>query len=155
MSKIMTAVLSGAIALSSLAGAALARDNDRNRDAYRERSRHVTAYCTQHPRSQDCGNWRRSGRNWGDSDYRGFYQRNYRNNNDQALAALFGFVAGAAIVSQSQRQYGWQQGTSRLTWAEGRSPHQRACASRYDSYDSRSDSFEGRDGRRYYCELRN
>lgn len=74
---------------------------------------------------------------------RGYYGRNryyghrrygYRRNNNGAIAlGVLGLAAGAAIANS------------------GGSSHHSYCASRYRSYDPRSGTFLGYDGRRHVC----
>jgi hypothetical protein len=148
MQKILSLFLVAVMAASTLlaaSGSALARDNhrDRDRNNYGNRQQYVTSYCAEHPRSRDCREYRRNGGRWDDNNYRGFYERNHRDNNDAAIAALFGIVLGAAVVagSHSNSNSGYDQN------------HVRRCAAKYRSYDSRSDSFLAYDGRRYRCQL--
>ena len=150
MQKILSLFIVAVMAASTLlaaSGSAFARDNhrdrDRDRNNYGSRQQYVTSYCAENPRARDCREYRRNGKRWNDNNYRGFYERNHRNNNYAALAALFGIAIGAAIVSgsQSNNNGGYDQN------------HVRRCAAKYRSYDSRTDSFLAYDGRRYRCQL--
>ena len=91
----------------------------------------------------------------------GYYDRHHRrgrhSDGDMAAAAIVGLALGAIIVgSTTQRQrtttYYYDDGYSRSV-NSGYWEHVRRCESRYRSYDRGSDTFIGRDGRRYYCNL--
>lgn len=80
-----------------------------------------------------------------------YYDRRHRRGNDAAAAAIVGLALGAIIVGTQNRQtYRYDRGYDRRDayWE-----HVRRCEQRYRSYDRRSDTFIGRDGRRYYCNL--
>ncbi|BCW87295.1 hypothetical protein sos41_04240 [Alphaproteobacteria bacterium SO-S41] len=135
MRKFLSAVLVTAIVGSGLVG--LSSTASAREHGYRDRNDYVTSYCAQNPRARDCQDWKRNGRSWKDSNYRGFYERNHRGN-DNALAALFGIAVSAAIASDNH--------------GNGRD-HVRACEATYRSYDRRTDTYVGRNGRRYTCNL--
>jgi len=144
MRKLTSILLAAVLAGSGLTGLASARDNHRG---HGDRDRYVSSYCADHPRARDCLDWRRNGRSWNDSAYRGFYERNRRDDDSAAIAALFGIIVGAAIASgaEARRDSGYR---SDENWRHGR-----ACAARYRSYDRQSDTYLARNGRRYYCNL--
>ena len=81
-----------------------------------------------------------------------YYRRDRRHHNGNAAgAAILGFALGAIIVGsqQNRRSYDYDRYDSRdATW-----DHIRRCEARYRSYDRRTDTFIGRDGREYYCNL--
>ena len=93
--------------------------------------------------------WSRPSRDRG-RGYRGDYHRRYydnrryyrkRDNHGDAVAAgVLGFALGAAIVGASRSPN------------YGMSSHQQYCASKYRSYDPRSDTYMGYDGYRHYCQ---
>jgi hypothetical protein len=146
MRKLVSAVLATVIAASSLTGLSAARDRDGDR-GHRDRQTYVTSYCAQNPRARDCQDWQRNGRNWNDNNYRGFYERNHGSNQDAALAALFGIIVGGVVIQggrDDDRGYRNNRRSSR---------HERACANAYRSYDRRTDTYIGRDGRRRECRL--
>jgi hypothetical protein len=90
-------------------------------------------------------------------DNRGYdnHHRRHRNNNgDAAAAAIIGLALGAIIVGSTQQR----QRTTTYYYddpyrGDSNWDHVRRCESRYRTYDRRTDTFLGRDGRRYYCNL--
>lgn len=93
----------------------------------------------------------------------GYYYRRHRhhNHNGDAIAAgVLGFALGAIVVGSTQRRYvrrdyydGGRYYDSGYDRYHSRYDHVRRCESRYRSYDRRTDTFIGRDGREYYCNL--
>lgn len=98
----------------------------------------------------------------GDGYYNNGYDNGYYDNRrhrnrggDAAAAAIIGLALGAIIVgSTTQRRrttttYYYDEGyRGNSNW-----DHVRRCESRYRTYDRRTDTFIGRDGREYYCNL--
>lgn len=76
-----------------------------------------------------------------DRGYRNRYRRHHHHGNE-AAAAIAGLALGAIIVGSTQNRYGYRG-----------SSHVERCERRYRSYDRRTDTFIGRDGREYYCNL--
>ncbi len=91
----------------------------------------------------------------GNRDY--YYDRHRHrrhNNNDVAAAAVIGLALGAIIIgSQQNRRTQYYDRNDRYESRDGNWDHIRRCERRYRSYDRYSDTFIGRDGRRYYCNL--
>lgn len=88
------------------------------------------------------------------------YDRRHRRGDDAAAAAIIGLALGAIIVgTQQQSRRGNTYYDDRSYRNDGYDrrdaywEHVRRCEARYRSYDRRSDTFIGRDGRRYYCNL--
>jgi len=78
------------------------------------------------------------------------YRRHHHSNGDAVAAGILGFALGAIVAGTAQRNY------VRRDYYQARDPawdHIRRCENRYRSYDRYSDTFIGRDGRRYYCTL--
>ncbi len=85
--------------------------------------------------------------NYHHDNYR--YRRHHNHNGDAVAAGIIGFALGAIVAGQSQRNYVRRDYYARdPAW-----DHIRRCERRYRSYDRYSDTFLGRDGRRYYCQL--
>lgn len=163
MRNVPSTILIAAFAIASFAGGASARDGDRSR--HQDRGQYVSAYCAEHPRTADCRAWRREGRQWDEDDYRGFYERNHRpeDRSDSTLAAIFGLTPGAVIAGSGNDHHGPGPRDDRSfdERVDHRRPnrdrddrdHRRACAERYWSYNSNSDTYMASDGRRYTCRL--
>lgn len=116
-----------------------------------QRDRVITSYCDRNPSDRDCYRYRRGG--WDDSDYNSFY-RSRRSGLDSIATGLFGFGFGAIIGSAIANSN--NNGGSRLIGpvnGRGYSSHVDACYNRYRSYDERSDTYLGYDGRRHLCNL--
>lgn len=91
-------------------------------------------------------------------DYRDHYRdRRRHRNDDAAAAAIIGLALGAIVVgslaNQNRRVERNYYYDDRYERRDSRWEHIRRCEARYRSYDRRSDTFIGRDGRRYYCNL--
>ena len=108
MKKFVSTLAAAALVASSFIGftsPAEARDHHRHHNRGHEQHRHyndrqsyVRDYCNSNPRAGDCGDWRDNGSRWDDNRYRMFYSHNHHDNDDAAVAALFGIAIGAAIV---------------------------------------------------------
>lgn len=103
--------------------------------------RHIGGFCGRNGNAAQCNDWRQNRSGWKDDHYQRFYSTHRRNRDfggDDTLRAL-GFGIGAAIGSSIVR-----------------GPYNadtRACAFRYRTYDPRSNTFMGNDGRRHACRL--
>lgn len=135
MGKIMSTVMALTVAASSaisFSAPAEARRGDRYNNYN---------YCDHNPRSRDCRGY------YNRYDDRRDYRRRRNNDGDVAAAAIIGLAVGAivggAISNDNRNDRRYYRGDS----------HQQRCAQRYRSYDYRTDTFVGRDGRRYYCQL--
>ncbi|MCC6921378.1 MAG: BA14K family protein [Alphaproteobacteria bacterium] len=89
-----------------------------------------------------------------------YYRRRHHNHNGDAIAAgVLGFALGAIVVGSTQRRTvrrdydGGRYYDSGYDRYDSRYDHVRRCEARYRSYDRRTDTFIGRDGREYYCNL--
>jgi len=124
MRKIITAALAFAmLATSSVTFAGTSEARHRDRHHY----------------SNDYGN------------YHG-YRRHRDHSGGAAAAAIIGLTLGAIIIgSQNSRRDNYYRDDYRSR--DSNWDHIRRCENRYRSYDRRSDTFVGRDGRRYYCNL--
>lgn len=131
MQKVLSTALAGLVLATTVITSVPA-----SAQRYDGRSRYVERYCAENPRDRDCRSWRRD-RGWDDTRYRRWYRDHHRNNNDAAAAALFGFAAGAFVAGAA----GSGSGNS----------HIEACQARYRSYDIRTDTYMGYDGRRHRC----
>lgn len=143
MGKILSAVMALTVAASSaitFAAPAEARRGDRYR------GNDFQNYCYNYPRARECRDYRAN--NYRHYDDRRYHRRD-RNRGNEAAAAIGGLVLGAIIggvIANSERR------SDERRYYRGDS-HQERCARRYRSYDYRTDTFIGRDGRRYYCNL--
>lgn len=76
-------------------------------------------------------------------------RRHYRRHRGgEAAAAIAGLALGAIIVGSTQNRYR----NDGYSYRRGLS-HVERCERRYRSYDRRTDTFIGYDGREYYCNL--
>lgn len=89
-----------------------------------------------------------------------YYRRHHHHNNDAVAAGILGLALGAIIVGTAQNNYARRNTYVRRDYYAGdgyardaRWEHIRRCEARYRSYDRRTDTFIGRDGREYYCNL--
>ena len=140
MKKFISTVSAAALlGLSALVGLMPAAAAGPMRPSYQQQDRYIGNYCDGNPGAAQCNDWRSNRSNWGNSQYRGFYQT-HRNDNGfggSLAAGLFGFAVGAA-----------------LTGSPGYSSnHVSACENRYHSYNARTDTFLGYDGFRHACRL--
>lgn len=77
-----------------------------------------------------------------ESHYQRWYRDHYRHRGfgaDNAIAGIFGFTLGSVIGGTIEHS--------------GRAGHVAACEDRFLSYDRRSDTYLGFDGRRQACML--
>ena len=136
MNKMILGISAAALlSLSSLAGtvpAAAAGPND-------QRDQYIGKFCDKHAGDNQCNNWQQNHTNWGDSQYQGFYRYHRNDFGDNAGAALFGLGVGVAVGSALDNGYSRR--------------HVRACERAYHSYDPRTDTYVGHDGRRHRCRL--
>lgn len=135
MRKVVSATLASLVLATSGFGTTASAAPNR----YERQDRYVQNYCNQHPRDRDCRDWRDHRHSWNEDRYNRWY-RDHRHEFGpaDAAAALFGFVAGAAAGAINGAANG---------------SHRAACEARYRSYDWRSDTFLGYDGKRHYCRL--
>jgi uncharacterized protein YcfJ len=117
-----------------------------------DRDRVVLSYCQANPRDRDCRDFRRG--RWDNDDYYRFYRRN-RGGLDSISSGLLGFTFGAIVggaIANSNNNNGYYGG-DRVVGGGSYSAHVEACYARYRSYDERTDTFLGYDGRRHRCNL--
>lgn len=141
--KIGAIALSGILALSSLVPAQ-AQDNGLNAE---QRKQVVQAYCQKYPQDPDCNGWWF----WSARDYDAYYYRN-RTDLEPLIAGIFGLAIGAIIagaIANGNKPAAPAPSAGRTFDAE----HVARCASRYKSYDARTDTFLGNDGLRHACKL--
>ena len=135
----MRKVISATLASLVLATSGFATTASAEPWRYERQDRYVSNYCQNHWRDPDCRDWRNSRHSWNDRRYNDWYRHHRREfGADDAAAAIFGFVAGAAA--------------SAITGAASTS-HTAACEAQYRSYDRRSDTYMGFDGERHACRL--
>ena len=126
MKKIISMTL--ALAMVATSGASFAGASEaHSRDGRYERYHHDRSY--DRHRDYDRGYY----------DDRRYRERRRNNDAEIAVAAIVGLALGAALASSSR--------------GSSVSSHARRCEQRYRSYDRRTDTYVGRDGRRYYCRL--
>jgi hypothetical protein len=136
MKSFVSAALSAAMIAGSLVAFAAPADAQRG-GSRMERERYVQNYCSRNSRDRDCRDFRSNRHRWDDRRYQSWYRSHHRNNGEQAVAAIFGFAAGVVAGTAGAVSSG---------------SHHVACETRYDNYDSRSNTYVGRDGRRYRCQ---
>ena len=135
MKKSLSLFLSAVMAATSVV-AFTATSSEAQRSSRYERERYVENYCRRNPRDRDC---RADRSRWDERRYQRWYRDRHRGNAAEAAAAgIFGFAAGAIAGAAA----GAADGTRRAR-----------CEARYRSYDWRSNTFIGNDGRRYECRL--
>lgn len=90
-------------------------------------------------------------------NYRHYDDHRRHNNDGDVAAAIIGLALGAIVIGslaernrRENRDYGYDD---RYDRGDANWEHVRRCEARYRSYDRYSDTFIGRDGRRYYCNL--
>lgn len=113
-----------------------------------QRDRVITSYCDRNPRDRDCRSYYGGG--WRDSDYDRFYYSR-RSNLDSIASGLFGFGFGAILggaIANSNNNGGRLIGP-----VGGGDRHVQACYDRYRSYNERTDTYTGFDGRQHRCNL--
>jgi hypothetical protein len=105
---------------------------------FERQDRYVSNYCERNWRDSDCRDRRYNRHSWNDRHYRDWY-RHHRHEfgPEDAAAAIFGFVAGAANAIAGG----------------GVTSHRAACDARFRSYDWHSDTYMGFDGERHSCRL--
>lgn len=151
MNKIVTrcagAALTGLLAFTSIIPA---QAQDRGVSlSFGQRQQVVQTYCDRYPNDYDCRGY--YGGNWRQRDYDRFYN-NRRSDLDPLASGIFGLAIGAiiggAIANGNNNNFG--NGDRVVGRA---SSHVDACYARYRSYDERSDTYLGYDGRRHLCNL--
>ncbi|MET3925774.1 BA14K family protein [Devosia sp. 2618] len=150
LSGITAAVLTGLLSLTSVMPA-----QAQNRvPTYSDRDRVVQNYCGQYSNDRDCQGYYRGG--WGDNDYNRFYH-NRRSGLDSIASGIFGFtfgaILGSALANSSGDRVVGRAGDRVIGRANNYSGHVAACYARFRSYDERTDTYLGYDGRRHYCNL--
>lgn len=149
MTKVGAALIVGMTAFGSIAPAyaqaesilSSTEDSNNNRQ---QRDRYVQRFCDGNPRDRDCGDWRNNRGNWDDQRYQQWYGRHNNSFGGDAVAAgIFGLAIGAIVNGAINNNSGRNLGSS----------HVQRCEARYQSYDRRSDTFLGYDGRRHDCNL--
>lgn len=137
MRKLTSALLSAAMVASSLV--VFTAPADAQRGSRMERERYVERYCSRNPRDRDCRDFRSNRHRWDDRRYQRWYRDRHRGSGaDAAAAAIFGLAAGAIAGAAA-------------TASDG--AHRARCEARYRSYDWRTNTFLGYDGRRHQCRL--
>lgn len=135
MKKITSLLLSAAMAATSIATFAVPADAQ-PRYSRADRERYVANYCRRNPRDRDC---RIDRSRWDDRRYQRWYRERHRGNGaEAAAAAIFGLAAGAIAGAAA---------------GAADTAHRARCEARYRSYDWRTDTFIGADGRRHRCRL--
>jgi len=133
----MRKTISATLASLVLATSGLANTAYADWDGHRRQDNYIQNYCSNHWRDPDCHDWQDNRHSWNERHYHNWYRRHHDAvGPEDAAAALFGFVAGAAA--------------NVITGGAGVS-HRDACEAHYRSYDWRSDSYLGYDGDRHPC----
>ncbi|WP_439814717.1 BA14K family protein [Zavarzinia sp. CC-PAN008] len=123
------------------------------RGPHQDRYRYVEDYYRRHPHDDGYRRWHRNGNRWSDNDYQRWYrERHDDDNNDAAIAALFGLAAGALLGGAlSQPAAPAQPAYSGGGYAPGSQEWYQYCSQRYRSFDPNSGTFVGYDGVRRPC----
>lgn len=136
MRRILSASLASALIIAgSTAGFA---DSPRHHRHDNGRDNYVQNYCDSHGWDRGCRDWRNHHDRWDESHYHDWY-RNHHRGPANAAAALFGFAAGAIAGAAAN--------------AAADNSHVSRCEDQYRSYDARTDTYLGYDGRRHTCTL--
>jgi hypothetical protein len=143
ISALTAVALSGLMAVTSTVPA-----QAQNSLSWGQRDRVISTYCDRNPRDRDCRSY--YGGRWSDRDYNRFYSRN-RVGLDNIASGLFGFTFGAIIGGALANQNNGGYGDRVIGRAD--SSHVDRCYARYRSYDERTDTYLGYDGRRHLCNL--
>ncbi len=140
MNKIFSTAVVAVLATGAIATGAMAGSRDHSR--FSQQDRYVQSYCSNNY-DDGCSDWSRNHDSWDQAHYQGWYRDHYRNHDfgaDNAVAGIFGFAAGVMTGSM-------------VNGGAGSGAHVAACENRYRSYDHRSDTYLGYDGRRHDCML--
>lgn len=140
LATLLAAVTLGTATIGT-AGVSTAQDRAFDRAG---RDRYIGSWCDRH-RGNECRDWRANRSRWDDRHYRDWYRR-HDHGNDAATAALFGLGVGALLGATVPNAIVGGGGRD-VTY------HVQRCASRYRSYDSRTDTYLGYDGYRHRCRL--
>jgi hypothetical protein len=134
MMKAVSASLALLFAASAVAPATAAQQS-----RYERQDRFVANYCDTHRGDRDCRDWQDNRHSWNEGRYRSWY-RHHRHEfgPDDAAAAIFGFVAGAATAAVA---------------GAAETGHRAACEAQYRSYDWNTDMYRGFDGEWHRCRL--
>lgn len=148
MKTFMSALVTGAVLLAT----ALPAQAQNIQYNYGQRERVIQTYCDRYPSDRDCRGYYGGG--WNDRDYDRFYGQR-RSDLDGIAAGLFGFTFGAIIGGAIANSNNNNRGDRviRGPGAGNFNSHTEACYARYRSYDERTDTYLGYDGRRHLCNL--
>lgn len=114
---------------------------------YQQQDQYVGNFCERHPGASRCSDWQRNHVHWSRNQYRDFY-RQHQNEQDfgsNVAASIFGLAAGAIVagaVNNANNGYSYRGNN-----------HVIACEQAYRSYNPRTDTFVGYDGRQHQCRL--
>lgn len=137
MKTILSGLLASAIVATSVVGFTGPAAAGPKQDRYMEQ------YYSKYDRDADYWTWKKNRRNWDNRDYRRWYRSHRRDNNDAAIAGIFGLAAGAILGSALSAN-----ANANATVYDA---NDRYCASRFRSYDPVSNTYLGYDGHRHYC----
>lgn len=140
MKKIISSFCAAALlGTSLLAGMGSAEAAGVGHRRYQQQDRYIGDFCGRNPRARQCNDWRSNREHWGDEQYRGFYRshRHDRGFDNGVAASIFGLAIGTMLNGA----------------VNNGSSHVRACQNRYRSYNVRTDSYMGYDGKHHRCQL--
>ncbi|WP_102960006.1 BA14K family protein [Mangrovicella endophytica] len=139
----MRKLLNLALSLTMLGTSIVSFSAPAEAQSLRERQRYVERYCARNPRDSDCRDFRRDARRWDRRRYDRFARDRRDIRGDAAAAAIFGLAAGALIGGAAASRGGAQEDRRHID----------RCEARYRSYDARTDTYLGSNGRRIRCTL--
>lgn len=141
MKKILSGLLASAIIATSVVSFAGPAAAGPRQDRYMEQ------YYSNNNRDSDYWQWKKNRSRWDDREYRRWYRSHRRNNNDAAVAGIFGLAAGAILGSALSANANANANANAYVYTE----NDRYCASRFRSYDPVSKTYMGYDGHRHSC----
>jgi len=148
-SGVTVAMLAGLLSIT----AALPAQAQNGRMTHNQRQQVMDNYCDNNRNDRDCRDYR--GGRWDDRDYDRFYNQR-RSGMDSIASGLFGLTFGAIVggaIANGNNSNNNGGGDRVVGRANGNSSHEAACAAQYRSYDVRSDTYTGFDGRKHQCNL--
>jgi hypothetical protein len=124
-----------ALAIFVIAGTfATASSGERQDRVARDKA--VREFCKEND-TRDCQDYRFNSARWTDSRFKAFYRRNLSANTDPEIARVFDVELNAQAASNEDKYLS----------------HAERCATRYPSYDTKSDTYKDSAGKERPCNL--